>query len=220
MRRQFAAVFAVFPALLLWVSVDARQQPVFRARALAVRVDVLVTDGRVPVGGLTAQDFELRDNDVAQAIEIVESAGVPINVVLALDTSNSTQGARQANLVAASEALLDGLKPEDRAALTTFSHAVAPRLALTPDLVALTATLAQAGRSLVVLCTDGSDISSWLRPADVVDSARRSSAVIYGVMPTDARSVSPVEALTDATGGGMLRVASSSGQRWITSLVN
>lgn len=235
-KRKVAAGFAVFPALLLWASLDARQQPVFRARALAVRVDVLVTDGRTPVGGLTAQDFELRDNDVAQTIEIVESADVPINVVLALDTSNSTEGARQANLIAASEALLDGLKPEDRAALTTFSHAVAPRLALTADLaavraelrriapegrtavmdaahVALTATLAQAGRSLVVLCTDGADISSWLRPADVVDSARRSSAVIYGVMPADARSVSPVESLTDATGGGMLRVASSSDLR-------
>jgi hypothetical protein len=70
-------------------------QPVpFRASTLAVRVDVLVTDGRKPVAGLTAQDFELRDNGIRQSIQLVDAADVPLHVVLALDVSASTTGSR------------------------------------------------------------------------------------------------------------------------------
>jgi len=109
----------------------ALQAQSFRSNTLGVRVDVLVTDGRKPVGGLTALDFDVRDNGVAQAIQLVDASDVPLNVVLALDSSASTTGARQTDLIAASEALLAGLEPVDRAALTTFSHAVARRTALT-----------------------------------------------------------------------------------------
>ena len=141
-------------------------------------------------------------------------------------------GSRHADLVAASEAMLSGLLPVDRAALTTFSHAAMPGIPLTGDLdavrealrsftpsgltavmdgvyVALTTTLAQSGRSPVVVCTDGSDVSSWLRPDDVIESAKRSNAVIYAVASADARSVASLEELTELTGGGMIRVAKS-----------
>lgn len=236
MTRQLALALAFLPAFLPSGLIHAFQQASFRSSTLGVRVDVLVTDGHKPVGGLAALDFDVRDNGVAQSIELVDAADVPLNVVLALDTSASTMGTRQADLIAASQALLDGLKPVDRAALTTFSHAVAPRIALTSDLaavreellhitpsgrtavmdgvyVALTTTLVQPGRSLVVVCTDGSDISSWLRPDDVIESAKRSNAVIYAVTSADARRSSSLEDLTDATGGDMLRVASSADLR-------
>lgn len=214
------------------------QQSSFRAAALGVRVDVLVTDRQKPVTGLTAHDFEVRDNGVVQTVDVVDAADIPLNVVLALDTSGSTAGARRADLIAASEALIDGLVPADRAALTGFSHAVVPLIALTDDLtavraallrmdasgrtavmdgvyVALTTTLAQPGRSLVVVCTDGADISSWLRPDDVVESARRSNAVIYAVTSSDARQVEALESLADATGGGVLRVSAGADLRGV-----
>lgn len=231
--RQLAPVVV---ALLFSVSTHASQQASFRSSTLGVRVDVLVTDGRKPVGGLTAQDFELRDNGVAQAIELIDAADVPLNIVLALDTSASTDGKRQTELAAASDMLLDGLKPGDRAALSTFSHAVTRRVALTNDLadvrrellqitpsgrtavmdgvyVALATTLAQPGRSLVVVCTDGADISSWLRPEDVVESAKRSNAVVYAVIAADARQVSALEQLADTTGGDTVRIGSSADLR-------
>ena len=53
---------------------------------------------------------------------------------------------------------------------------------------ALTATLAQTGRSLVVVCTDGYDTASWLQPDEVIESAKRSNAVIYAVTSADARA--------------------------------
>jgi VWFA-related protein len=235
MTRQ-GAVAALAATALLSSSSLAFQQPSFRSSTLAVRVDVLVTDGRKPVGGLTARDFELRDNGVLQTVDLLDGAGVPINAVLALDTSSSTAGARHADLVAASEALLDGLRPVDRVALTTFSHAVSPRITLTGDVgavrtelrgirptgqtaimdaayVAIAATLAQTGRSLVLICTDGYDTWSWLRPADVLESARRSNAVIYAVAAADARQSVALKTLADATGGDVLKVKSSSDLR-------
>ena len=208
------------------------QQPSFSTRTLAVRVDVLVTEGRNAVGGLAASDFELRDDGVVQTISLVDAADVPVNAVLALDISASVAGQRQVDLVAASGALLDGLRPADRAALTTFNHAVVPRVGLTSDFstlrqelariessgetaiidgayVALAATIAQPGRSLVVVYTDGSDTQSWLQPEEVIEAAKRSNAVVYAVAAADARHLSALEDLTDATGGHMLRVTSS-----------
>src|SRR5215203_2451224 len=193
MLRCTALPLALTAPLLLSISVPAFQQPQFRSRALAVRVDVLVSDGRNPVAGLSAADFELRDNGVVQNVHSVDTADAPLNVILAFDTSASVEGKRHADLVTATEGLLDGLKPLDRAALITFSHAVLPRLALTSDIgavrqqlsrvdpsgrtsvmdgvyVALSSTLAQPGRSLVMVFTDGDDVSSWLELGDVVDS--------------------------------------------------
>jgi len=231
MIRRLAPALVALALLRSGPALDAQKQS-FSSTTLGVRVDVLVTDGRNPVGGLTAADFELRDNGILQTIDVVDSSDVPVNAVLALDTSMSTAGQRQRDLVAAAEALLDGLRPVDRAALTTFSHAVAPRMALTPDLaavrkalheiepsgdtavmdgayVALTATLAQTGRSLVVICTDGYDTSSWLQPEEVLESAKRSNAVVYAVTAAQARRRSPLKDLADATGGQLLEVTSS-----------
>jgi VWFA-related protein len=230
------AVAVVLPALLLSGAVHGSQRPSFSSRTLGVRVDVLVTDGRNPVAGLTAPDFELRDNGVLQTINVIDGSDVPVNAVLALDTSASIAGKRQADLTAASQAFLDGLQAADRAALTTFSHAVAPRIRLTSDLstvraelvrivpfgrtaildgvyVALTATLEEPGRSLVVVCTDGSDTSSWLQADEVLESAKRSSAVIYAVTAADARRSEALDDLTDATGGQVLQVKSSADLR-------
>jgi VWFA-related protein len=230
MTRRLAV--AVLPVLLLSGTSLFSQKQSFSSHTLAVSVDVLVTDGRSPVGGLAASDFELRDNGVLQTIDLIDTTEIPVNAVLALDTSASIVGQRQRDLIAASEALLDGLRPADRAALTTFSHAVFPRIALTPDLgavraelrritpagetaimdgtyVALAATLSQSGRSLVVVCTDGYDTSSWLQPEEVLESAKRSSAVIYAVTAAEARRRSPLKDLTDATGGHMLPVAAN-----------
>ena len=197
-----------------------------------MRVDVLVTDARKPVLGLTAADFELRDNGILQTVQVLDTAEVPLNVVLALDTSASTEGKRHADLVSASQALLDGLNPADRAALVTFNQAVTPA-ALTSDVralrtqleqikpsgrtavmdgvyVALATTLAQAGRSLVVVYTDGSDVSSWLESGEVVESAKRSNAVVYAVTPAGSQRTASLDEVTRATGGAKLRVTSSS----------
>jgi Ca-activated chloride channel family protein len=233
MTRWQTVAAAALPVLLLsGPDLVSSQKRSFSSGTLGVRVDVLVTDGSKPVGGLAASDFELRDNGILQTIDVLDASDVPVNAVLALDTSASTAGRRQTDLIAAGEALLDGLRSGDRAALTTFSHAVLPRIALTSDLaavraelrritpsgetaimdgtyVALTETLSQSGRSLVVVCTDGYDTSSWLQPEEVLESAKRSSAVIYAVTAAEARRRPTLKDLTDATGGHMMAVAAN-----------
>lgn len=218
--------------LTLVVTAVAVQAQKFSSRTLGVRVDVLVTDGRAPIAGLTAVDFELRDNGVLQKVEVVDATDVAIHAVLALDTSASITGRRKTDLISAGEALLDGLKPVDRAGLITFSHAVTPKIALTSDLpsvrralqaieplgqtsvmdgvyVALTSTLDQSGRFLIVVCTDGADTTSWLQPSEVLDAAKRANGVIYAVTAADVKRSQALKDLADATGGHVLPVKTS-----------
>lgn len=222
-------------ALLLAAPAGAQRQ-VFSARTLAVRVDVLVVEGARPVPGLRAGDFDLRDNGVRQRVEVLDANEVPIQAILALDTSASIQGARHPALIAAGEALLDGLKPDDRAGLVTFSHAITSKIPPTTDLravrealrdltpsgrtsimdgvyVALTSTLDQSVRSLVVLCTDGSDTTSWLQPSEVLEASQRANAVVYAVTASEGRRSSALKQLTDGTGGQVLQAKSSSDLR-------
>lgn len=231
MARWQAAALSVL-GLLAWHVPLHSQAPRFSSRTLGVRVDVLVTDGRNPVAGLTAGDFELRDNGVVQRIEVVDASDVPVNAVLALDTSASIAGKRQKDLIGAAEVLLDGLRAVDRAALTTFNYSVAPRVPLTPDLaavrgalqrieprgltavmdgtyVALTSTLDQTGRFLLVVCTDGSDTASWLQPGEVVDVAKRANAVVYAVTSADAKRSEALKQIVEITGGQVMPVKTS-----------
>jgi Ca-activated chloride channel family protein len=235
MRDHCRATATAALAVLMAAPAGAQRQ-VFSARTLAVRVDVLVTEGPRPVPGLRAGDFELRDNGVRQRVEVIDANEVPIQAILALDTSASIQGARHPALIAAGEALLDGLKPADRAGLVTFSHAITSRISPTTDLrevrdalremtpsgrtsimdgvyLALTSTLDQSARSLVVLCTDGSDTTSWLQPSEVLEAARRANAVIYAVTASDGRRSSALKHLADATGGQILQAKASSDLR-------
>jgi VWFA-related protein len=75
--------------------------------------------------------------------------------------------------------------------------------------VALTSTLDEPGRSLLVVCTDGSDTSSWLQAAEVDDIARRSNAVVYAVTAADSKRPDALKQLAEITGGQWLAVKSS-----------
>ncbi len=207
---------------------------VYSSKTVGVRVDVLVTDAASgkPVGGLSAADFELRDNGIVQSIESLDVGDLPLNVVLALDASASTAGKRLADLQAATRTLLADLRPVDRAALTTFNHAVSPRVPLTSDFrqvraivdglapsgstsllegayVAIVTTQAEPGRSFVLICTDGRDTASWMQPDEVIESAKRSNAVVYVVASSGARTWPPLKTLTEVTGGRLIEIESS-----------
>ncbi len=223
------AANATAALLLAAICGQTRQPPTFSSRAVGVRVEVLVTDGRKPVAGLTAQDFELRDNGVLQAVDAVLASDVPLNAVLAFDTSASVDGKRRRDLIDAGDTFLDHLKPVDRASLLTFSGGIAPRVSPTADVAAvraeleriapggqtslldgvyaaLTLTLARPESALVLVCTDGTDTSSWLNPREVLEAAKRSNAVVYVV--TSAGNTMLTD-LANATGGLVMPVDSS-----------
>ena len=66
--------------------------PVFRAGADLVTVEASVRRDRRAVVGLTAADFELLDNGVAQEISDVTYEKLPIDVTVVLDVSSSVTG--------------------------------------------------------------------------------------------------------------------------------
>lgn len=196
------AVFAVASALLL----PGNQQEIarFRSTADAVRVDVLVTNKGRPLAGLQASDFELRDTGVTQAIEAVSIEDVPVTLFLALDTSSSVEGLMLQQLKAAAKAALAALRPDDHAALITFSDRVSRPAAPTLDRASLSAAIEgmrsdgptalrdavfaatalrerAPGRVVLLLFTDGIDTISWLPPTPVLEAAVRSDMVIYVV---------------------------------------
>ncbi len=195
-------VVAAAAALALFTG--GAQEQKFRSGVDLVRVDALVTEGNRIVTGLTAADFELRDNGVVQVIDGIALESMPLTLTFVLDTSGSVAGGKMAHMSSAVDLLLKGLREQDRVGLVTFSHRVWQRLPLTPDLQLVRGTLAaanvaggtslhdavyaglalseaQESRSLVIVFSDGMDNSSWLASATVERAARRADAVVYGV---------------------------------------
>jgi VWFA-related protein len=209
---------------VLALAVQSRAQvPVYSSRVEGIRVDVLVTEGGRPVRGLRAQDFELLDNGVPQQVEVVSADDAPITVVMSLDVSESVRGTRLAGLREAGNALIDRLGTTDRVALVTFSDAVTLDAPLTASHDEVRAALGQAdggggtalvdgafaaiglggpdaGRSLLVVFSDGIDTSSWLAPAETLEAAREGNFVIYAVS-SGAAPRAFLRDLTGATGG-------------------
>lgn len=216
-------------------AVVAAQVPVFQSRREVVRLDVLVSERGRPVTGLTANDFTVRDNGVAQKVEFVGFDEVPINLVLTLDVSGSVTGQRLEDLRAAGHAALDQLRAEERAGIVSFTHDVAVNSALTKDLTALRRVLnapgrqgqtslvdaafaglitgiSDTGRSLMLVFSDGVDTGSWLEESAVIDAAKRGDVVVFGFSAGRLRS-SFLRDLVEATGGDVYEVRSTSDLR-------
>ncbi|HEY6555403.1 MAG TPA: VWA domain-containing protein, partial [Vicinamibacteria bacterium] len=162
-----------------------------------------------------ADDFEVRDNGVRQAVQIVGDPlaapghGKPADIVLALDVSDSVRGEQLAQLKAAAHAFVDLLRPEDSFSLLTFSSRV--RLSVSPAdsrarahevieeteaqlttslhdaaFAAVVAADARRGRPLALILSDGFDHGSWLKPEQVLRAAESSDLVAHVVFTRQA----------------------------------
>lgn len=212
---------------------SATAQTTFKSRVESVRLDVMVTAGGQPVMGLMADDFEVRDNGALQKVTLLGAGALPLDVILTLDLSSSLTADRLEALREASESLLEALEPDDRAGLATFSHAVTRRQALTADVTrvrraleaakpigatslidAMYGALAMADtgdrRTLLIVFSDGIDTASWLPAAAVINAARQSETVIYGVSAGGIRRTPQLlRDVAEATGGKVLEVDST-----------
>jgi VWFA-related protein len=210
-------------AIATLIGLAAMQAMQFRAGVEAVRVDALVVDGGKPITDLRADDFELRDNGAVQTIESVAISDVPVSMMIALDTSESVAGHILQELKEGVRAAAAALRPGDRSALISFSS----DLRLTMDWADGTAAMPnalsrlRAGggtalwdatfaaltfsddtpaiRRLVLMFSDGDDTSSWLPRQSVLDKARRTDVVVYGIEIRDA-STRPIPALHNRSG--------------------
>jgi Ca-activated chloride channel family protein len=213
------------------------QAPMFSTRVEFVRVDVLVTNRGSSVVGLRADDFELRDNGVPQRVSVMDTSALPVDVALALDVSSSVSGDPLVKLQDAATNLVDNLREGDRVSLLSFSDLLWIHVPLTKDFARTRQLIASmkasgstslrdaayaamlqgdpdSGRALVVLFTDGEDVSSWLSESALVDTAKRINAVVYSVALGSAgdavRGVVQddiLDKLPDLTGGRRLSAA-------------
>jgi VWFA-related protein len=225
-----SSILASLLAILLTSSMLAQQK--FTSRVESVRVDVLVTDGGRPVHGLTAADFEVRDNGGVQRVQMIGAGTLPLDVTLAVDMSSSLEAERLAALRRAGSLLLKALTPDDRAGLLTFSHAVALRQELTLDharvrgaldaaepgggtsladalYVGMTVSDAGDRRPLLIVFSDGIDTTSWLSSDDAITAAKRFETVAYAVSTARAGDTPRIlHDITSQSGGNLLQVTS------------
>jgi VWFA-related protein len=226
---RFAFAVAAVGAVIGADAAPGAQAPVFNARVDAVRVDVAVQRGNKPLAGLTADDFEILDNGVPQRVELLSPTSLPLNVVLALDASSSLDAEDRDHLTAAGGRVVDALRPTETAALLTFSGRIAVQTSFTDDrprLRALLGTPAQLGdtalydaahvamllgttapgRPIVLLFSDGEDTVSVLTREAVLDTARRTGAVVCVVALGEPDPV--LARLAAETGGIFLKETS------------
>ena len=126
---------AVFLVLATGIRARAQDptQGTIRVNVNLVLLDATVKakDGQI-ISTLKKEDFEVREDGVAQKLDVFSRDELPVNVALVLDLSDSIEPflgpLRDASTIA-----LAALKPEDEVALFTFSTEAELRLPLTKD---------------------------------------------------------------------------------------
>lgn len=176
----------------------------FRVSVDVVRFEALVLQNGRPVSLLAPGAFVVTDNGVRQTVTVRPLARQPIDVVVALDISDSVSGQRLERLRAGALALVDQLTPEDRATLVTFNHALTlgPRDAAPASLITFLRRLEADGSTglvdaatsglvwgwgrerptLLLVFSDGRDTASWTRTEQALALARTSDAVVDAIV--------------------------------------
>lgn len=182
----------------------------FRVTVEEVLVDVVVTQRNRPVAGLTAADFNLLDGGVRRDIRLIPVEDLPVSVLFVMDMSESVTRDRRQRLAAAARQFSGQLSAEDRCAVMIFSsqpflahdfagcselppnpfpdQGVIGGTALWDSLLLSTALVEEEpGRTVVIVFTDGEDTMSWTPEGFVEPALLGSEAVLYTVIPPDAR---------------------------------
>jgi hypothetical protein len=217
-RMRLAIVASAVSAAVAAGAAQTPQQtpPVFRTTSTLVAVDVSVRSGNNTVTGLSATDFLLTDNGVAQSIELVDLATVPVDVSLVVDVSGST-ASRLNQYRSDVTAIAKVIRPQDRLRIITFATDPKEIMALQPPgglpavddmnagfsssvydgiAAALIRRVDLDRRHLIVAFTDGQENSSILTLEMLADIAKQSEAVLHL-----SGSSGPLNDVAELTGG-------------------
>lgn len=182
-------------------------QPRFRSSADVVTIQASVRSNRGrPVQGLTAADFEVRDNgQVRPILSLRADLRSPVSLVILIDMSGSMAvGAKIAAARQVFDSVVGQLRSgQDEVAVFTFDSALHERRAFTGDLTRLkgalddfdpfgstslydaTAAAAQrlaersAAHKAIIVLTDGTDTSSRLTAPEVSGLASAIAVPVY-----------------------------------------
>jgi Ca-activated chloride channel family protein len=185
--------------------------PVFRSGANLVPLNVTVTDSTKQfVKGLTASDFSIFEDGVAQNVQFFEASETPTDLIVLIDTSSSMSDKMDVVHEAAT-GFLKTMKKGDRGAVVAFADGVDIIQTLTEDRQlleqgvrrtaargatslhnAIYISLKQFGRGAkqdgevrrqaIAVLSDGEDTSSLVGFDDVLELARKSGVSIYPIV--------------------------------------
>jgi Ca-activated chloride channel homolog len=203
---------------------DRQSEPTttLRVDVNLVNVYVTVTDEHgAPIGGLTKDNFVLKEDDREQRIAVFDKeSALPISIALAIDTSLSTRHDLPLEQVSAKRFAHAILRPIDAMAVYSFSEVVREatpgytadlkRIDQSIDHVRLGASTAvydavyvasraldkRKGRKVLVLITDGEDVDSTVDYKEALRAAQEAEALIYSII------IVPIEASAGREIGG------------------
>lgn len=182
-------------------------QAKLKVRVSLVKVDTSMVDAHGKfVEGLQKENFRIFDNGVEQPITFFASTDAPAQVLVLIETSPAVSLVRSQHLDAA-YSLLDGLAPDDRVALASYSDASQLILPFTADKAALARALVDlqyslgsdelnfydsvsasldwlstiSGKRALVLLTTGLDSSPAGHWQSLIDKLRGSEVTIFPV---------------------------------------
>ncbi len=219
------ALMVVAAAVLLCAAQEQPAQqgnvPTFRSDVRLVNVFATVVDSNgSPVADLTKNDFEVLEDNIPQTISVFDrESQVPLNIIIAVDTSLSTRKDLPLELSSARRFAHDIVRPEDRLAVFRFDENVSEVVPFTSDLknidrgldrmrpgaatslfdavyLASGALAPRHGRKALVIITDGGDTTSQMSYQDAMRSALQSEALVYSII------VVPIEASAGRDIGG------------------
>ncbi len=202
---------------------DTQSQPdtTFKVDVKLVNVFVTVTDAQgAPIASLTKDNFDLREDGNLQKIAVFsKESGLPLSIVLDIDTSLSTRKDLPFELASARRFAHAILRPVDALSLYGFNEIVTEVVPFTPDLrtidrgidrLKLGAATAlydalylgaealepRQGRKVMVVITDGGDTMSKVTYKDAVREAQQAEAIVYSII------VVPIESSAGRDTGG------------------
>src|SRR5579872_5637942 len=136
MKRAATAGLAL---VLCIVSAAQDSDTTLKVDVKLVNVFVTVTDERgAPIAGLKKDNFEVAEDDKAQKIAVFDKeSALPLNIVMAIDTSLSTRKDLPLELTSARRFAHAILRPVDVLSLYQFNETVSELTAFTPDLIVI-----------------------------------------------------------------------------------
>ena len=179
----------------------------FKVNVRLVNVFASVTDAHgSPVGDLTKDDFKVLEDGVPQAISVFDrESDLPLNIVLAVDTSESTRRDMKLETLSAKRFVRSIMRPIDHLSLFQITENVDQLTGFTADpriieqgidrlragagtavydtiFLAAESLIDRKGRKVLVLITDGGDTTSRTGYQDALRRAVQAEALIYSII--------------------------------------
>jgi Ca-activated chloride channel family protein len=183
------------------------REDTLRVQVRLVSVFTTVTDGHgAPIDGLNKEDFRVLEDGVPQTISVFDrESDLPLNVVLAIDTSESTHKDLKLEIASAKRFVHSIMRPQDRLTVFQVSENIDQLTRFTGDVRAVDSAierlmpgagtslydgiylaaerlLDRQGRKVMVLITDGGDTTSNTNYLSAVRRAQEAEAIIYSII--------------------------------------